>query len=348
MKRTLPILFFVCTFFTLQAQTQATALNFDGVNDYVNITNQTQVFNYNASSTFTIEFWVKPSDKTSSQTIIGKGRRTAGKGFTIRVLNNRISFRNKNVIIGNSVATAISPTAWYHVAITYNASAVSMYINGVLKVTGTMAIQPIDATLPHKMFIGARRADDGSSTSSQKHFKGTLDDIRFWNVVRTATDIADKKDCQVSNTETGLVSYLKCNQGFNNQNNSTQTTLISSNATYNGTLNGFALTGITSNFSTSTNVLNDCSTLSVQNDEVALNIKVFPNPSNGRIIILNGTQDNLIQLDLMDINGRLIQSVKGPILIGDNSYDFSSMVAGIYFLNIKGEKGVISKKLIIE
>ncbi|RAJ17962.1 LamG domain-containing protein [Olleya aquimaris] len=221
------LLFNVIVFYSLISfsQTPATALNFDGIDDYVNLTNQTQAFNYNSSSVFTIEFWIKPSDKITSQTIIGKGSRTAGKGYIIRVVNNQISFRNRDVIIGG-VNTAISPTAWSHVAVTYNATAVKIYINGVLKQTGTLAITPHAGNAPHKMFIGARRADNGNSDTRQRHFKGTLDDLRFWSVERTGSEIMSSKDCALTGSETNLVSYFKFDQGFNNQNNSTQTTLI--------------------------------------------------------------------------------------------------------------------------
>ena len=347
MKKALLIFLFTLISSHSFSQTPAKALNFDGVNDYVNITNQTQTFNYNASSTFSIEFWIKPSDKLTSQTIIGKGNRNAGKGFIIRVVNNEISFRNRDVIIGGT-NTAISPTAWSHVAVTYNATAAKIYINGVEKASGTLTITPHNGTASHKMFIGARRADNGSSLTRQKHFKGTLDDLRFWNVVRTASQITSSKDCALVGTESNLISYFKFDQGFDNQNNSTQTTLVNAtNTTYNGTLNSFALTGTLSNFVNSTNMVNGC-TLSIVNVATKLNISVYPNPATEFITINTNNALHLKKATIVDVTGKVVNSFDLSQKDSNTRYDVSSLKTGLYFITIQSLESKIAKKLLIE
>ena len=347
MKKTL--LIFLITFITSYSfsQTPAKALNFDGINDYVNLTNQTQTFNYNASSIFTIEFWIKPSDKLTSQTIIGKGSRTAGKGYIIRVVNNQISFRNRDVIIGGT-NTAISSNDWSHVAVTYNATTVKIYINGVLKVSGSLSIVPHNGNAPHKMFIGARRADNGNSTTRQRHFKGTLDDLRFWSVERTQSQIASNKDCALVGSEANLVSYFKFDQGFDNQNNNTQTTLLNAtNTIYNGTLNSFALVGTTSNFVNSTNMVNTC-TLAVEDFDLNLNISMYPNPATDFITINSNNTLILKNAVIVDLNGRVVNSFDLSKNNSNSRYNLSQLKSGLYFITINTLEGSITKKLIIK
>lgn len=347
MKKALLIL--LITFFTWNSfsQTPANALNFDGINDYVNLTNQTQTFNYNATSTFTIEFWIKPGNLLTSQTIIGKGSRTAGKGYIIRVFNNQISFRNRDVIIGGA-NTGISATNWSHVAVTYNATAVKIYINGVLKESGSLTITPHNGTASHKMFIGARRADNGNSNTRQRHFKGTLDDLRFWNVVKTESEIASSKDCSLVGTESNLVSYFKFDQGFDNQNNSTQTTLLNAtNTLYNGTLNSFALTGTTSNFVNSTNMVNTC-TLTVENITKNLNISVNPNPATDFITINTNNALHLKNAIIYDVTGKIVKTLNVSQNDSNIRYNLKQLNSGLYFIKILTEEGSITKKLLIK
>ena len=344
MKKTLLILFITSYSFS---QTPAKALNFDGINDYVNLTNQTQTFNYNASSTFTIEFWIKPSDKLTSQTIIGKGSRNAGKGYIIRVVNNQISFRNKTVIIGGT-NTGISPTNWSHVAVTYNATAVNIYINGVLKESGNLTISPHGGGASHKMFIGARRADNGNSSTRQKHFKGTLDDLRFWNVVRTESQIASSKDCALVGGEANLVSYFKFDQGFDNQNNSTQTSLVNAtNTIYNGTLNSFALTGTTSNFVNSSNMVNSC-TLAVEDVTMNLNTTLYPNPATDYFTINTNNALHLKNAIIIDATGKKVNSFDLSQNDSNSRYDVSQLKSGLYFITIQAIEGNLTKKLLIK
>lgn len=42
-----------------------------------------------------------------------------------------------------------------------------------------------------------------------EYFKGELDDIRIWDVVRSQSEIAQNMDKELTGTETGLVAYYK-------------------------------------------------------------------------------------------------------------------------------------------
>jgi hypothetical protein len=344
-QKLLLIAIFICSF-NLNSQVGG-ALDFDGVNDYANMTNQTQTFNYNSTSIFSIEFLIQPSDKLTSQTIIGKGSRNDNKGFIIKVENNIVYIRNRDVIIGDA-NTAIAPSGWSHVAITYNQSAVKIYINGVLKKSGTLAINPFNVNTVHKMFIGARRADNGDSNVQQKHFKGRLDELRFWNSERSQAQIDNSKGCALIGTETNLVAYFNFNQGTANGNNTTITSLINYYPTYNATLNLFALTGTTSNFvEGSTSVVGTCSTLST-NDLQIDSVKVYPNPTNGKITIDNANGIQIIEIIISNLNGKEVLRYNHNNLMNGNMINIEQLNSGIYFMTLKTEKSAVVKKILLK
>lgn len=70
-------------------------------------------------------------------------------------------------------------------------------------------------------------------------------------------------------------------------------------------------------------------------------IKVFPNPSNGKISI---ETENILQVEIININGQLIKKIKC-----DNNYinvDLSKQTDGIYFVKIITDTETIMKKIV--
>jgi hypothetical protein len=53
----------------------------------------------------------------------------------------------------------------------------------------------------------------GSLGGTTEFLTGSLDDVRLWNTVRTAQQIADNKDAELAGNESGLVAYYKMSNG---------------------------------------------------------------------------------------------------------------------------------------
>jgi gliding motility-associated-like protein len=80
-------------------------------------------------------------------------------------------------------------------------------------------------------------------------YKGELDEIRVWNVARTATQIQQSFITTLQGNESGLVAYYDFNQGTPAGNNTAITSIVNTvNSASNGTLTNFTKTGTTSNF----------------------------------------------------------------------------------------------------
>jgi beta-glucanase (GH16 family) len=71
-------------------------------------------------------------------------------------------------------------------------------------------------------------------------------------------------------------------------------------------------------------------------------VKVYPNPSSEKLFI--DSPKHIIALQLYDIQGRKVYSSSENTV----SIDISGLQSGMYFLKIQGEKGVVSKKVIVE
>jgi N-acetylneuraminic acid mutarotase len=222
------------------------ALNFDGSSDKVSVPDNTA---QQMTNTFTIEAWVRvdPSVTISSSTRMGIATKVvwAGSGLgygldidggTPRIFTGQ-SYNNWG---GVSALSNISTNTWVHLAGTYDGSTFKIYVDGQLVNSQASATGVSNNSQPFTI---------GSWPAENKFFKGDIDEVRVWNVTRTASQILQNKDIELNGNEAGLVSYYNFNQGTPGGSNSSVTTLpdVTSNSS-NGTLNTFALTGSTSNW----------------------------------------------------------------------------------------------------
>lgn len=183
------------------------ALDFDGTNgsalsDYVNCGNSS-VFNIDQS--ITIEAWVKPTS-TKTHSIVKKYNIT-NSGYELfleNATNGRISFRLNGSNRVNSTTYYNQPlSTWIHVAATYDYATklMKIFVNGREEgsITGPASI----VTNSSALIIGAELTD------YSKSFQGVIDEVRIWNIARTANDIQSNMCRKLSGTEPGLVGYWR-------------------------------------------------------------------------------------------------------------------------------------------
>lgn len=215
-------------------------LNFDGTNDFVIATNAGPT----GTSDRTVECWVKTNNSISTQQVlIDWGAMSPnGSRFTLNLINNG---RLRIEVGGNGITgtTQIANGAWHHVAVTYEHAAttkVKMYIDGALELTGNFTVA-VNTSATNALQLGRR--NDGVN-----FYRGEMDEVRIWNVARTAAQISADMNIEYCTAQAGLVSYFQLNDGIPNSANSSvnkTTELISSNT---GNLTNFALSGTSSNW----------------------------------------------------------------------------------------------------
>jgi hypothetical protein len=225
------------------------ALNFDGVDDFVTLGSNSPP----VTAIFTLEAWVNPatgyglfaSSGDPVEVISRWGNGGAGNA-TYRLGINSTGKVVLSVFTGSasSVVTSAStvPTnTWTHIAGVRAAdNSLNIYINGVLNATLASALTPQSST--YAIYFG-------KPIAGSNRYKGSIDEVRIWNVARTATEIQNTRNGSFASAQSGLVAYYKFNQGITGHNNTSVTTLIDdSGNNRNGTLTSFSLTGTTSNW----------------------------------------------------------------------------------------------------
>jgi hypothetical protein len=232
-------------------------LSFDGTNDYVSIP-AAAIDNLTAG---TIEALIYPISLTQAPIFAKQSNgentyATLTVGYYADATGNLVTgtpgvvyYHSQNgVTVLNSGTTTLTANTWNHVAVTFNGSGASLYINGVLagSASGNFS-QPADLTVTSTRL---------GSWSTGGYLNGYLDEIRVWNVVRTQSQIQSNMGITLTGSESGLVTLYSADQGIAAGTNTGLTILIDNTANNNhGVLTNFAVSGGTSNYIASSVVL---------------------------------------------------------------------------------------------
>lgn len=124
---------------------------------------------------------------------------------------------------GCSAPTGVASTnmtfnanTWYHAAgvMNYSTNTMQLYVNGNLVGSKSLTI-PLNLRMQNNVAvtIGNQDINYNPYSGSFSPFKGKIDEIRFWNIPRTASDIqASYKNCLPASTP-NLVAYFKGDEG---------------------------------------------------------------------------------------------------------------------------------------
>ena len=102
----------------------------------------------------------------------------------------------------NDLGINSSTDQWVHIAMVWNGTNVITYVNGLPKITTAGSGVTALATAQSLVIIGCNPTNNSC-------FNGLFDELRIWNVARTATQIHDNYNKPVATNDTGLVGYWK-------------------------------------------------------------------------------------------------------------------------------------------
>jgi hypothetical protein len=306
------------------------ALAFDGSNDWVQIGNSGDINTGSNHTQKTIEAWfeVNNKDLTSyKQTIYEQGGTV--RGLNIYIYGGSLYVGGWNEPNGESdwdpgtwlSTSSIQSNTWHHVVLTLNGG--NSVTNNAFKgyLDGTQFGSGQGSKLwNHPGGIGiARNADTKFHTgdySSARYFGGTIDEVRLWNVERTASQIAAKKDTVLAGNESGLTAYYNFQENTGTTANDTQTQSNNDGSINNGAswtsgpvlskMNSAAFTNTTINLSSYSN-----SQLLANN-----NLTISGSTVNGPgYIVANG---NLSISSNTTINGNIFLICGGTLTISNS------------------------------
>lgn len=163
----------------------------------------------------TIEGWIDPESFTENAVIAGNISGNGDNGYVLLITDTgklvMQVYENpggnySQVFLNNSINTGF----WRHVAGTFNVSTgqCEIYLDGIKQtdlvndVTGASSIYNNGNTF---------RVASNQENPGGNRYDGKIEELRVWNVVRSATEISDNMYNQLYGNELGLVGYWRFN-----------------------------------------------------------------------------------------------------------------------------------------
>jgi len=182
------------------------ALEFDGVNDYVEVTNESA---FDISNEITIEAWIKPNSLSGTQGLVSKNFGNNAHPYQIRIVNDEILFGFYSNTIGwqptETYNANLQVGEWTHIACTYNMQYVKIYVNGVQKASSNKTFEiPLN---DQPLEIG--RTKDVNF----EYFSGIIDEVRIWDIALAEEVVYDNMCTNYLNSgNENLIGYFKFNE----------------------------------------------------------------------------------------------------------------------------------------
>ena len=224
------------------------SVNFGGTNAYVSFGNPTAL----GLTQFTLEAWIYKTGNgvtvstgtggVIAQPVITKGR-DESEGNN-RDLNYFLGINGSGKLVADfeegsgsaspgtnhpiTGTTTIANGAWHHVAVTYDASVLKIYLDGNLETSLTVNRGAQSASI-QPVAVGAAL---NSTNTPFGFFQGKIDEARIWNIARTQAAIQATINTQLSSAQSGMVARWGMNEACGT------TVVDSSSSAVNGTITG--------------------------------------------------------------------------------------------------------------
>lgn len=190
------------------------AVHFNGLDSYVQMhTGSSAVIP--KSMDFTIEFWFKGEPGQSNATLLSNGRGDGQDlGGSASLFSVEFDENGHLCFINNGYKAATEgnflDNNWHHFAINAGRTIgrAQIYIDGDL--VHYFDVTRLGSIASSFMFAGARgwvAADDASALVIDRPFKGSMDELRIWNLYKYESQIAKNRNVKLDGTEMGLLAY---------------------------------------------------------------------------------------------------------------------------------------------
>lgn len=157
---------------------------FDGSGDYLSLPSNSINFLHQCTASWTFECWFYTSS-SSAQTLLSSDADSASIGINISLSNGATNNIDVQIFRGSTgnfyrfyTGTAYSLSTWNHVAVTYNGSTFTVYVNGIsqaLTTSGTATFSTSNAT--YQPAIGTYQSGGGNGS----YMNGYISNLRITN-----------------------------------------------------------------------------------------------------------------------------------------------------------------------
>ncbi len=310
-----------------QAQTAGSALDFDGINDYVSLSLDSP-----PASNYTLSAWVflRAGGTTSGTRMAVLSSTVPGDSieFLIRAATDNpadlqfLELGRFNSFDGATSTTPVPMNTWSHVAVSVGTDkTVSYFING--SPAGTWSAAGLNVSLGTNVNLG--------DNSGSRRFDGRLDEVQIWDRALSPAEIQSDWNRTRSGIEAGLYAYYRCDEGTA----ITAADSAASGGTANGTLqNGTKWVG------SSAPIISLFVTTTADSGAGSLRAVVASAPNNSIITFAPGLSGQTITLTTGELLISKNLTITGPgaaslALSGNNSSRMINVSTGVT-LNLVG------------
>ncbi len=160
----------------------------------------------NPTIRLTLESWIKFKKGGSQQSFI-----ISKSGYVNAYQLSTTNMGHQRNVVFNIAARSLKSNSklkldvWYHVAATYDGKMMKLYINGKLDAKA-YAMGHLNIS-NEPVLIGKK------NINSSDYFSGNIDEVRIWNIARTAKQIEKYQRLLLDGDEDGLVGYWRMDDG---------------------------------------------------------------------------------------------------------------------------------------
>lgn len=244
MKKTLLLCGLLLALLPARAQ-QQNCIDFDGIDDHIVVPNVTA--GLATLSGFSMSCWVYPTNPAPSfpnfDGIMGFRNELNADFFMLQLspTNFELRFRNSNGTAFTINSNTCQLNTWQHITLVYTGSQLRFYHNGVLSqsiaASGTITNTSLPLTIGRVNF-----------QTTPFLLAGRVDEAAVWNRALSDSEVFCTATQKTDPLMPGLLHYYTMDQGIAGGNNVAVTNVVDEATGLNGTFNGLALNGTTSNF----------------------------------------------------------------------------------------------------
>lgn len=196
------LILFTALTFAMSTNAQNRALDFNGTSNKVLVANHTD---FDFTTQFTLEAWIfadKWKDQSYQGSVINKDAESGGtqRGYMMRIGAGRLEGIITPGWGGTMTEAIMKEKKWNHVAMVYRNGEMWLYINGTLQAYKGGLPTPINIS-DVDLLIGESPGFPG------RVWDGKIDEVRIWNVFRSADEIQQNMSVSLTGSENGLVAY---------------------------------------------------------------------------------------------------------------------------------------------
>jgi hypothetical protein len=309
------------------------AYYFDG-NDKITVPHHSSL---DMAGALSISFWVKPDELHTSgnRMILGKSNYSTKTNYLVRALPHGFFQWEYQGYTENAVSPVTS-TIWHHITVTASGPGTvkKIYVNGILAFEAPVSSGPFGQVTDPLTF--------GYAGYGSEFFKGAIDEIRIYSRELSSSEVTalyQEGACTLPDvTVTNNNPEFAANQTDASYQWINCTTLEplsgDTGRIFTATSNGSYAVVVTLGACIDTSACYTVTALDVVATNDGADFRVFPNPTGGRLSILNNNYESGgYIIDVYSVSGLLVATKKAsssPQL----TIDISDLPAGVYYLNV--------------